>query len=111
MCAPLRENIELVRTGQFARRVSDRFVFDNENAAGAPSVAVEHGDFRSNLALPDLRACLGDAWSEVHAQAQGEDTGDAWVFVRRGAPRVLLIQSRTEGYARVQWQVVVERAS
>ena len=74
-------------------------------------MTIEHGDFQSNLTLPELRSCLGAGWSEVHAQAQGVDTGDAWVFVHTGAPRVLLVQSHSAGYAHVRWQIVVERAS
>jgi len=111
LCTPLRQNIEIVRAGHPSRRVSDTFLYDEGQAGTMPRMTIEHGDFQSNLTLPELRSCLGGGWSEVHAQAQGDDTGDAWVFVRSGAPRVLLIQSRTNGYARVQWQIVIERAT
>ncbi len=111
MCAPLRTNINMVRTGHPSRRVSDSFVFTDDHGRAMPRMAIERGDFQSNLTLAELRSCLGPGWSEVHAQAQGLDIGDAWVFVASGgdAPRVLLVQSHSPGYARVRWQIVVER--
>jgi len=111
ICTPLQTNIEVVRVGRLSRRVSDRFVFADDEGRRVPTMTIESGDFHSNLTLAELRSCLGPGWSEVHAQAQGEDIGDAWVFVHTGAPRVLLVQSHTAGYARVTWQIAIERAS
>ena len=110
MCTSLRANIEIVRTGRQSRRVSDTFIFENvEDGARVPTIAIERGDFQSNLTLPELRSCLGRGWVEVHAQTLGVDIGDGWVFVRAGEPRVLLVQSRGAGYSHVKWQIVVER--
>jgi hypothetical protein len=111
ICAPLRTNIEMVRTGRPSRRESDTFIIEDDYAGRMPTMTIEHGDFQSNLTLPELRSCLGVGWAEVHAQARDAETGDAWVFVRTGAPRVLLVQTHGVGYAHVKWQVVVERAS
>lgn len=112
ICAPLRANIEIVRSGHPSRRNSDTFVYGgDEGGRRMPTMTIERGDFQSNLTLPELRSCLGSAWSEIHAQARGADTGDAWVFVQSGSPRVLLVQARSAGYVRVRWQIVVERNS
>jgi hypothetical protein len=109
ICAPLRENLEIVRSGHPSRRVSDTFVYESDEGRRPPTMTIERGDFQSNLTLVELRSCLGAGWFEVHARAQGEDTGDAWVFVRSGAPRVLLVQATAGHYANVRWQTIVER--
>jgi hypothetical protein len=108
LCAPLAENMDAVRSGA-ERRASDTW---EAHIGGRLSnnLHVERGDFASNLTLDQLRACLGEGWNEIHARAQATDTGDAWVFVRAGWPRVLYVQSHTVGYRNATWRIVIERA-
>jgi len=108
-CAELLENIELVRSGREARRISNALTFENRLAA-APSVSRRDGDFAGAISLDGIRECLGPAWTETHASAQYRSYGDAWVFSRAGEPLVLYVQSRSDQYRRVEMKIIIERA-
>lgn len=109
LCAPLLENIEIVRGGFVARRVSDTYHYGTRGRR--PRMNVSEGDFRGGLTLDELRSCLGEGWTELHVAAEAERLGDAWVFTKSGQPVVMYVQSRNESYSRVEMRIIIEPAS
>ncbi len=107
-CAVLESNIDAVRNGA-DRRASDTLDVSRAGKVGG-ALDLGRGNFPLTLTLDQTRACLGDDWQEVHARAEAEYTGDAWVFVRAGWPRVVYVQSHTARYRHVTWRIIVERA-
>ena len=109
-CANVRANIEAVRTGVSAARISDSWVRHErrEKMGWSRNVVVdERGDFGGYISQFTLRACLGSGWAEGRSESlQAAWVGEAWVYRKTDWPNVYYLMGIDGG---VRSQIVITK--
>lgn len=111
-CGALAANIEAVRSGEAASRVSDAWVRHDrrEKYGWSRSVIVgERGDFGGYLSRFTFEACLGDEWLRTRSESvQDAWVREAWRYQRQGWPNVEYLTGIDDG---LRTQIVIEARS